>query len=354
MADDLVGVIGGFDCHIDFHAAVALDSLGQLLGTEFFPATSDGYRKALGWVSGFGPVIAVGVESTGSYGSGLSRFLANEGLRVIEVNQPHPHTRTRRGKDDAIDAEAAARKVLSGEATGAAKDSTGIVESIRQLTVARTGATKARTAALCQFRDLVITAPAPIRENLAVRRTLESKARLCVRTRPNPGTPTNPVNAAKVALRSVARRIQHLAEEIKELDARLKGLIAIAAPGTLRRLGLGTHNTTTLLTAAGENIERFSSEASFAHLCGVAPIPATSGRTRRHRLNHAGNRQANRALHMIAIVRLLYCGRTQAYMERRLTEGKTKREVLRCLKRYLVREIYRTLRADLTTLSLRT
>jgi len=192
---------------------------------------------------GFGPIIAVGVESTGSYGSGLSRFFAKKGLRVIEVNQPHPHTRARRGKDDAIDAEAAARKVLSGEAAGAAKDTSGIVKSIRQLTVARSGATKARTAALCQFRDLVITAPAAIRENLDERKTVESKARLCVRIRPDPGTPVDPITAAKVTLRSVARRVQHLAEEIEELDSRLEDLIAIAAPATLRGLGLGTQNT---------------------------------------------------------------------------------------------------------------
>lgn len=354
MVERPAGVIGGFDCHIDFHVAVVLDPLGQLLGKGSFPATSAGYRKAFGWMSAFGTVIAVGVESTGSYGSGLSRFLAKQGLRVIEVNQPHPHTRARRGKNDAIDAEAAARKVLSGEAAGAAKDSSGIVESIRQLTVAHNGATKARTAALCQFRDLVVTAPAAIREKLAVRKTLESKARLCLRIRPDPGPVAAPVNAAKVALRSVARRIQHLTKEIEEIHTQLEELTAIAAPTTLSRLGLGTHNTAVLMTAAGENIERFKSEASFAHLCGVAPISATSGRTKRHRLNHAGNRQANRALHMIAIVRLRYCTRTRTYMERRLKEGKTKREIIRCLKRYLVREVFRALRADLSTLVVRT
>jgi len=131
-------------------------------------------------------------------------------------------------------------------------------------------------------------------------------------------------------------------------------LVAIAAPNTLGRLGVGTHNTASLPVAAGENIERFRSEASFAHLCGVAPLPASSGRTLRHRLNHGGKQQANRALHMIAIVRLRYCPRTRVYRDRRIQEGETKTEVIRCLKRYLVRELFRSLRADLSTLHTRT
>ena len=141
-----------------------------------------------------------------------------------------------------------------------------------------------------------------------------------------------------------------LAVEIKKLAEELDSLVAVAAPNTLGRLGLGTHNTATLLVAAGENIDRFRSESSFAHLCGVAPLPASSGRTTRHRLNHGGNRQANRALHMIVIVRLRYCSRTRAYSDRRIQDGKTKPEVIRCLKRYVVRELFRTLRADLGTL----
>lgn len=134
----------------------------------------------------------------------------------------------------------------------------------------------------------------------------------------------------------------------------LDRLVATAAPETLSLLGLGTQHTATLLIAAGENIDRFSSEAAFAHLCAAAPIPVSSGRTDRHRLNSAGNRAANRALHMIVIVRLRYCEQTKAYMERRTTEGRTKKEVIRCRKRYVAREIYRTLRADLSTLELRT
>jgi transposase len=247
MRNGPVGIIGGFDCHTDVHVGATLDSLGRLLGTESFAATPAGYRKARAWLASFGRVIAVGVESTGSFGAALTRFLSDHGLRVIEVNQAHPLTKARRGKSDPIDAEAAARKVLSGEAAGAAKDSTGVVEAIRQLTVARDGAVKARSAALCQFGDLLVTAPAPVREQLSGRKTLALRAALCARMRPDPSRLSDPATAAKFALRSVARRIAALAEEIAQLGSQLEELIALAAPVTRRRMGLGTHNTAALL-----------------------------------------------------------------------------------------------------------
>lgn len=346
-----VGVIGGFDCHSAFHVAAALDPLGRQLGTAAFPATSAGYRQAVAWLQAFGPIVAVGVESTGSYGAALARHLRTEGMRVIEINQPHRHTQARRGKTDAVDAEAAARKVLSGEATGAAKDTQGIVEAIRQLSVARDGAVKARAAALCQLRDLLTTAPAAVRERLSRCKTLEGKATACARFRLAQQDASDPAVAARRALRSVARRIVQLTKEATALRTQLDELVARAAPQTLGQIGLGTQNTAALLIAAGENIERMRSEAAFARLCAAAPIPASSGKTIRHRLNPNGNRQANRALHMAVIVRLRYCARTQAYLKRRLQEGKTKREVIRCLKRYVAREVYRTLRTDLGTLS---
>lgn len=210
MPDTTNAVIGGIDCHTDFHVAAALDPLGQLLDTRSFPANSAGYRATHEWLGSFGRIIAVGVESTGSFGAGLARSLADAGCRVIEINQPHPHTRARRGKNDAIDAEAAARKVLSGEATGAAKDTTGIVEAIRPLSVARDGAVKARAAALCQLGDLLITAPAALREQLEGRKTLAGKATLCARLRPDKARLDDPTQAAKLALRSLGRRIADL------------------------------------------------------------------------------------------------------------------------------------------------
>ena len=359
------------DCHTDFTAqplrcvrdvqpASALDPLGvRVLGTESFPATRAGYRTLTHtWLASFGPglitTVGVPLESTGSFGAALTRSLIDQGCRVIEVNQPHPHLRSRRAKNDAIDAEAAARKVLSGEATAAATDTTGIVEAIRQLSVTRNSAVKARSAALCQLGDLLVTAPAALREQLDTRRTLEGKAAVCARLRPDPNRLADPAQAAKAALRSLGRRVAQLGAEADELEHRLDLLVATAAPTTLSRLGCGTHHTAALLVAAGENIDRLGSEASFAHLCATAPVPASSGRTQRHRLNFAPNRDANRALHMVVIVRLRYCERTRSYMDRRLAEGKTKKETIRCLKRFVARELYRTLRADLSTLTTRT
>ena len=354
MPDSQQAVIGGIDCHTDFGVAAALDPLGRVLGTESFPASSAGYRSTHIWLASFGLIAAVGVESTGSFGAALTRSLAERGCGVIEVNQPHLHLRSRRGKNDAIDAEAAARKVLSGEATAAAKDTTGIVESIRQLSVARNGAVKARSAALCQLGGLLVTAPAALREQLDGRRTLEGKAAVCARLRPDTNRLADPAQAAKAALRSLGHRVARLGAEAAELERELDRLVAAAAPATVSRLGCGTHHTAALLVAAGENIDRLGSEASFAHLCAAAPVPASSGRTSRHRLNFAGNRAANRALHMIVIVRLRYCERTRSYLDRRVAEGKTKKEAIRCLKRFVARELYRTLRADLATLKTRT
>jgi transposase len=316
MPDSQQAVIAGIDCHTDFHVAAALDPLGRVLGTESFPATCVGYSSTHRWLASFGEIAAVGVESTGSYGAALTRSLFERGCRVVEVNQPHRHLRARRGNNDAIDAETAARKVLSGEATAAANNTTGIVEAIRQLSVARSSAVKARSAALCQLGDLLVTAPTALREQLEVRRTLEGKASVCARLRPDTDRLADPAPPAKAALRSLGRRIAYLGSEAAELERRLDRLVAIAAPVTLSRLGCGTHHTAALLVAAGENIDRLGSEASFAHLCGAAPVPASPRRTTRHRLNFAGNRAANRALYMIVIVRLRYCEQTRSYLTR--------------------------------------
>lgn len=349
MTDEPLSVIGGVDCHLDQHQVVAIDQLGRRLGAAELPTTAAGYEALTTWLAGHGPVVAVGVESSGSYGAGLARHLRAAGVMVLEINQPHPHLRHRRGKSDAIDAEAAARKVLAGDVTTLPKDTTGIVESIRQMRAAREGAVKARTAALCQLGDLIVTAPAPVREHLAVRKTLTARARLCARFRPDPTKLDDPTQAARAALRSIARRIEGLNAEITDLDRQLAILVQRAAPRTLEQLGVGTHHAAQLLVTAGQNIDRLTNEAAFAHLCAADPVPASSGKTQRHRLNPGGDRNANRTLHMIVVVRLRYCPRTRAYLERRVAEGRTKREAMRCLKRYLARELYRTLLADLTS-----
>ncbi len=351
MNEEVRCVIGGVDAHADTHHAAVLDERGALLGSRSFPVSAAGYRKLLAWLGSFGEVERVGVESTGSYAAGLTRHLLGEGVAVVEVNQSHPHTRRRRGKTDAIDAELAARHVLAHHKQVLPKQTTGIVESIRQLRLARESAVKSRSAAILQLGDLILTAPSELREQLAAAKTLKGKAGLCRRLRPDQGRLQDPVNAAKLALRSLARRIALLDGEIAELDSRLTPLVASAAPRTTALLGVSTGHAGQLLLTAGQNIERLRSEAAFAALCGASPVPVASGKTGRYRLNFGGDRQANRALHMIAVCRLRYCPKTRAYVQRRTSEGKTKKEIIRCLKRYIAREVHASLRADLGSLS---
>lgn len=342
-------VIGGVDCHADTHEAAVLTSNGRLLATAQFAATPLGYQLLLRWMAGLGNVTRVGVEGSGSYGAGLTRHLHAAGITVVEVNRPHAHTRARRGKTDAIDAEAAARKVLAGECATVPKDTTGIVEAIRQLHLARASAVHARAAALNQLNDILVTAPAEVRHALTVK-TLPAKARQCAKWRRDPSRLAEPTHAARAALRSIARRIHALDEEIAALDVDLSTLVKRAAPKTLQLLGVGPVHAAQMIITAGQNIERLHSETAFAHMCAADPIPASSGKTERHRLNPGGDRQANRTLYMITIVRLRFCQRSRAYAARRTAEGRSKKEIIRCLKRYIAREIYHTLSADLKNL----
>jgi transposase len=344
-------VIGGVDSHADTHHAAALDDRGCLLGSKPFAVSAAGYQELLAWLASFGPIDRVGVESTGSYAAGLTRHLAGAGVRVLEVNQPHAHTRRRRGKTDAIDAEMAARHALSLASAVTPKQTCGIVESIRQLRIPRDSAVKSRSVAMVQLGDLIRTAPSELREQLAIRSTLKGKAALCRRLRPDTDRLSEPANAAKLALRSLARRITLLDDEIAGLDRQLAPLVATAAPRTSALLGISTGHAGQLLITAGQNIDRLHSEGAFAALCGASPIPIASGKRGRYRLNPGGDRQANRALHMIAICRLRHCPKTRAYAQRRTSEGKTKREIIRCLKRYIARQTYATLRDDLRSLS---
>jgi hypothetical protein len=340
-------VIGGVDCHQLTHHAVAVDDRGQRLGDHAFAATSRGYDQLLTWLQQFGRIDRLGVESTSSYGAGLTRSLLRQGIRVIEVNQPHRQLRRRKGKSDPIDAEGAARKVLSGEATAVPKDTTGSVEAIRQLHLVRASAVKLRTAALEQLGELLTTAPAELRERFAPRTSLHTRAQACAHLQPDLAHLHQPLEAAKLALRCLAQRILAMDAEIASLDAHLQPLIRSVAPRTTALLGVGSVTAAQLLISVGQNAERIGTEAAFAQLCGVAPIPASSGKTTRHRLNSGGNRHANSALYLIAVCRLRYCERTRAYALRRTAEGRSKREILRCLKRYIAREVYQTLRADL-------
>jgi transposase len=281
------------------------------------------------------------VEGTGSYGAGLARYLAAQGIKVTEVIRPNRQARRRRGKSDPADAVAAALAALNGEASGQPKSGDGAVESIRALLVARRGAVKARTQAGNQLRDLIITAPQLLREKLA---GLPTPGRVKVAAQFRPGDLASPAEAAKAAMATVARRHQALTAEISQLDTALQTLLEHAAPaGFLAKTGVGARVAATLLVTAGDNPSRLRTEASFAALCGASPVDASSGKQRRHRLNRGGDRQANSALWRIVFTRMATDPRTQAYFARRTTEGKTTREIIRCLKRYVAREVYKAL-----------
>jgi transposase len=339
-----VEVILGVDTHLDFHVAVAIDHLGRRLGEASVPTTAKGYEKLLCWAEGFGPVRCAGVEGTSSYGAGLARHLRARGIEVLEVERSKRQRRSSRRnlqKSDPSDAESAARVVLAGEASGAPKSADGRVEMIRTLRAARRSAMKARTQAANQLQGLRVTAPEQLRQRL---RGLSTMELVSVAARFRLGDDLRDVpSATKFALRSVARRYEALSAEIAELEAHLDRLVAQVAPELVSLAGIGTDNAATLLIVAGDNPQRLRSEASFASLCGVSPVEASSGKVVRHRLNRGGNREANRALYMICLARMRRDLRTQEYVSRRTAEGKSKREIIRCLKRYIAREVYRVL-----------
>ena len=334
-------VIVGVDTHKDTHVAAARDQLGRRLGTTQVPTSSAGYAQLLSWAHALGEVVAWGVEGTGSYGAGLARFLAAQGQRVVEVNRPDRQARRRRGKSDAVDADAAARAVQAGEATGVPKAQDGVVEMLRALRAARQTAVKARTQAINALKGLLVTAPAELREQLGglpTGRLVGAAAELEV------GTLTTPTAATKLALRGLAQRYQHLDAEIALLTEQLDALTARHAPKLRDLHGVGPDCAAALLIAAGDNPRRLHSEAAFAALCGTSPVEASSGKTRRHRLNRGGDRQANAALHRVVVVRLRWHQPTRDYATRRTTQGKTSKEILRCLKRYVAREVFTVLR----------
>jgi len=331
----------GVDTHKDTHVAAARDQLGRRLGTTQVPASSAGYAQLLSWAHALGEVAAWGVEGTGSYGAGLARFLAAHGQRVVEVNRPDRQARRRRGKSDAVDADAAARAVQAGEATGVPKAQDGVVEMLRALRAARQTAVKARTQAINALKGLLVTAPAELREQLGglpTGRLVGAAAELEV------GTLTTPTAATKLALRGLAQRYQHLDAEIALLTEQLDALTARHAPKLRDLHGVGPDCAAALLIAAGDNPRRLHSEAAFAALCGTSPVEASSGKTRRHRLNRGGDRQANAALHRVVVVWLRWHQPTRDYATRRTTQGKTSKEILRCLKRYVAREVFAVLR----------
>jgi transposase len=340
MHDELNEVTGGVDTHALVHVAAVVNAIGKILATASFAVTAAGYAELLAWMRSFGTLKAVGVEGTGSYGAGLCRFLTVNDVTVIEVNRPNRQLRRRRGKSDSTDAESAARAVLNGEANGVPKTSDGNVESLRALRVARRSAVKATTQASNQIRDLITTAPDGLRDRLF---GLSTRARIELCARMRPGAVTEVGEATKRSLRCLARRHEALTAEIAELDDAIHELCIAVNPALLGARGVGPEVAAALLIAAGDNPDRMRTDASFAALCGSSPVEASSGKTTRHRLNQGGNRDANNALWRIVMVRLTCDPDTQAYRDRRRAEGRSDREIIRCLKRYVAREIYRLL-----------
>lgn len=343
-------IIGGVDTHTATHHAALIDLNARLLADAQFPATPAGYAAMLGWMRRRGRIDKVGVEGTGAYGTGLARYLHEQGVNVLEVPRPDRRLRRQRGKSDPIDAEAAARTALTGKNSGPPKLATGPIEAIRMIRVARVGAMKARTAAINTLKAMVITAPEPLRTKL---RDL-SRWKLitaCRQLKPDSDDLTDPVNAAKLALSSIAVRAHALEQEARVLHKQLQALTDTIAPATSALFALGPETVSALLVAVGDNPDRLRSEAAFARLCAVAPIPASSGKTNRHRLHRGGDRAANQALHTAVVVRLRYHHSARAYAARRKAQGLSMPEIIRCQKRYLAREVFTALRADFTRLS---
>jgi transposase len=330
-------ITGGVDTHADTHVAAALDPIGGLPGVQEFPATATGYARLLDWRGGFGPVCLAAIGGTGSYGAGLARHVTRAGIRVVEVDRSDRQDRCRQGKPDPLDAVSAARAAQSGRARGAPEGRDGAVEAIRALMVAKRSARAGRTQTNGQARALILTGPDDLRARFA-QHTAAALVAGTALLRPRPGDAAG--YATRFAVRELGRRSEFPDDQIERLDELIVPLVTARAPALLALYGVGPETAALLLAAAGDHPERLRSEAAWAHLCAVAPIPASSGKRTRHRLNRGGDRQANHALQRIVITRMSSHPPTRAYVGRRTEEGLPKKEIIRCLKRYLAREVY--------------
>ena len=332
-------VIGGVDTHKDLHVAAVVDEHNRVLGSQCFPTTRHGYKQMLAWMRSFGQLRRVGVEATGTYGAGLLRYLQNAGVEVLEVTTPDSGDRRKRGKNDDLDAQNAAHAAFAGKRTVTPKTRDGMIESLRVLKACRKTAVAARRVALQMIHNTVVCAPDELRDTLRKLTRMEL-IRTLAAWRPDMTDYRNVASAYRIALKSLARRYLELHDEIADLDAMIAAIVDELAPALVTRNSIGHASAAQLLLTAGDNSERLHSEASFAALCGVSPVPASSGKTTRHRLNRGGDRAANSALHIIAIGRLRTDPRTKSYIAKRIAEGHSKLEAIRCLKRYIAREIF--------------
>jgi transposase len=330
-------VILGVDTHLDVHVGAVISQSGKLLGTRIIQTTHTGYQELFDWAKSFGVLERAGVEGTGTYGAALTRFLIKNGVNVVEVNRPDRSTRRLKGKSDP-------QTVLSGSSKAIPKMQSGACEALRIISVARRSAVKARTQAINQLRALLVSAPQDVRDKLWKSKPHDCVA-ACISCETIEHTPLSV--ALHCTLRSLAKRWISLTEELNELDESLEKLTRKYAGNLRSQFGVGPQTPATLLAVAGDNPERLKNEAALASLCGVNPLPASSGKTVRHRLNRGGSREANNALWTIALVRMRSDPRTKIYVNRRTREGLSTKEILRCLKRYIVRELYPLILSDL-------
>ena len=332
-------IVGGVDTHKDVHVAAVVDNHDRILGTSSFAATRQGYRQMLAWMRSLGQLQRVGIESTGSYGAGLLRFLQAAGIEVLEITAPDRQDRRRRGKNDDLDAQNAAHAALAGARTVTPRTRDGMVESLRVLKACRKTAVTARRVALQMIHNTIVCAPDILRDQLR-HMTRMQLVRTLAAWRPDLTAYREVEAAYRISLKSLARRYIELHDEIADLDMMIKAIVEDLAPELVARNSIGHNGAAQLLLTAGDNPERLKSEASFAALCGASPVPASSGKTVRHRLNRGGDRAANSALHIIAIGRLRTDEKTKTYVARRIAEGHSKLEAIRSLKRYIAREVF--------------
>ena len=329
-------IVGGVDTHKDLHVAAVVDEVDRVLASQCFATTRHGYKQMLAWMRTFGSLQRVGIEATGSYGAGLLRYMQKAGVEVLEVTTPDKHDRRKRGKNDDLDAQNAAH---AGKRTVTPKSRDGMIESLLVLKACRKTAVAARRVALQMIQNTIVCAPDELRETLR-KMTRMQLIRTRAAWRLDLTDYRNVASAYRITLKSLGRRYLELHDEIADLDTMIVAIVDELAPALVARNSIGHETAAQLLLTAGDNVQRLRSEASFAALCGVSPVPASSGKTTRHRLSRGGDRAANSALHIIAIGRLRTDPRTQAYVAKRITEGHSKLEAIRCLKRYIAREVF--------------
>jgi transposase len=341
VGQEMVGprIVGGVDTHKDLHVAAIVDDFDRVLASQCFATTRHGYKQMLTWMRSFGSLQRIGIEATGTYGAGLLRYMQNAGVEVLEVTTPDRRDRRQRGKSDDLDAQNAAHAAFVGKRTATPKSRDGMIEALRVLTACRKTAAAARRVALQMIQNTIVCAPDELRETLR-KLTRMQLIRTLAAWRPDLANYRTVVSAYRITLKSLGRRYLELHDEIADLDTLIVSIVDELAPALVGRNSIGHGCAAQLLLTAGDNPQRLLSEASFAALCGVSPVPASSGKITRHRLNRGGDRAANSALHIIAIGRLRTEPRTKAYVAKRIAEGHSKLEAIRCLKRYIAREVF--------------